>query len=802
MSKIFKNISFCFYIVLVGFAPMKLHAQESSNTKKLLVRDSLDFKQNNLGINTPTDEFSPIPYKGGFLFISNKKSSNNLRGLNKVYWLPKDQYGKSGIDSLLMKHKLNDDYTPYTSNDNDILINYSRKREKASLNEIEKEFANFNPEKPFAVNELNNEIIYSKLSTRKINGTHRWELWEAELYNGKLKHEKRIDIENSDADYLYPNLADSGNTLYFSSNRTGGKGGYDIYTLEKQNGVWMKKPNAIPDVNTDFNEIYPTVTKNDQVLISYTSDKTGGFGGYDIYQYNSNTKLNQNLGYPINSNSDELGLLIIEDKYYLTTMKDSAIDIKALVYKPVTIPVKGSLTYKNDMSIVPFQKIYVFDKDVNKLIDSISTNAQAQYEYTARPNRNYKLSIKNEEGIIESFELSIGDKVSSTEVVFNKLAGKSPNEIKEAVKVALALQESKIADSLNALIFDNKFIVKYGFDKSVLVKKEQLVLDNLLNKLENLPNTYIIIGAFTDCIGTFNYNYKLSVKRAEYVVNYLTNKGLDINRIVSNGYSKKYTLTPCETKYSKSKQQNSRRAEIVLSDNKSTDWATLEKQRGESFYTENNASNIISSTPSLVKYMKPKSLFKKPTSNSIEKTTEVVKRKDTIAKTFTSIPVVNKEKVIVATSINNNDEDLSQSEIIAALDSLAKLKREQERIVDYLTKRINKKPIEISVSSDSVTIEIYDNAIHDKDSVSIIYNNRIIVDRQELKVNKPIKFKLKVDSNKFKNELIMVAENLGAEPPNTAVMFVTEKSGKKQQVMLSTDMKHNEVIYFIRIGKQ
>jgi hypothetical protein len=148
------------------------------------------------------------------------------------------------------------------------------------------------------------------------------------------------------------------------------------------------------------------------------------------------------------------------------------------------------------------------------------------------------------------------------------------------------------------------------------------------------------------------------------------------------------------------------------------------------------------------------------------------------------------------------EDEISKAEILAALDSLAKLKLEQERIVEYLTKRINKKPIDVMVSSDSVTIEIYDNAIHDKDSVSIIFNNRIIVDKQELKVNKPIRFTLKVDKNKKFNEMILVAENLGAEPPNTAVMFVTEKNGRRQQVLLSTDMSHNEVVYCIRIGKE
>jgi hypothetical protein len=163
---------------------------------------------------------------------------------------------------------------------------------------------------------------------------------------------------------------------------------------------------------------------------------------------------------------------------------------------------------------------------------------------------------------------------------------------------------------------------------------------------------------------------------------------------------------------------------------------------------------------------------------------------------------VTKPLIQVASPSTYVDDEISKTEILKALDSLATLKREQERIVEYLTKRINKKPIDIFVSSDSVTIEIYDNAIHDKDSISIIFNNRIIVDRQELQIKKPIKFKLKVDKNKQFNELILVAENLGSEPPNTAVMFVTEKNGRKQQIMLSTDMVHNEVVYIIRLGKE
>lgn len=309
----------------------------------------------------------------------------------------------------------------------------------------------------------------------------------------------------------------------------------------------------------------------------------------------------------------------------------------------------------------------------------------------------------------------------------------------------------------------------------------------------------------------------------------------------------------------KKDQQNNRRAEIVLSTVGNTNWAKLEKERGKSYYAVYSSKNnikpvkltqqvLIQTSPKLVNSVIADTLsnlkvatvagaIKSKKSTSIAKTPVL---KNTIAVTSSPAPVkmeqlksidnnklelkkdtvkttnaqsakitsktvekegINKQSQIAIPSTFVDDE-ISKDEILASLDSLAKLKIEQERIVEYLTKRINKKPIDVLVSSDSVTIEIYDNAIHDKDSVSIIFNNRIIVDKQELKVNKPIRFTLKVDKNKKFNEMIMVAENLGAEPPNTAVMFVTEKNGRRQQVLLSTDMQHNEVVYFIRIGKE
>lgn len=845
-----KIVAITFAVVLCGTFS---NAQNTGN--KLLLRDSLDYKVNSVGANSNQNEFNPIPYKGGLLMVSNKKTASNPIGFNKVYWFPYAQIGssKNALDSLKKKFTLNDDFTAPTSNDNNILTHYTKAKAKKLMNPIEQHFADFNPDQAFTIDDSTNIVVFPKLSKSKINGINRWELWQATLQNGRAIQEQKIKILDSAADYLYPYLIKNATKLYFASNRAGGKGGFDIYSIDKVNGEWQKQPENAVAINTDANEIYP-VSKPDTLL--YTSDRVGGLGGYDLYRFVSSKKINQNLGYPINTSNDDLGAVNSGGQYFLTSNRAGSIDVVAMEYAPITILIKGQLTYANDGQLVPNQKFYIFDKDENVLVDSVITDANANYTFVAKPNRNYQASAINADGIKEIIAFTTNDQiVQKTDIALN-LMGRSPKQIKDSVYNAMVIAEKKIADSINALGFTSKYVVYYGFDKSFLTNKEKKTLDALAVKVKNNASQYLIVGAFTDCVGSFKYNYALSVKRAKYAVQYLISRGVPKNRFISNGYSKNYSITPCDPRAKNTKQQVNRRAEIVLSEVKNTNWATLEKERSKDYYatiysTRNknipsinygtkldqtlqvkvspavqvkvapvkivtakvDSVKVVKATPAKtapakqvvdsVKTETVKVPSRKPNTAHgpmlDKKTTEAVKE---VKIEIKSAPQPQPEQKVIVAKVSEYNDEMAKEEILKALDSLASLKKEQERIIEYMTKRINKKPIDVFVSSDSVTIEIYDNGIHDKDSVSIIYNNRIVVDKQELKVRKPITFKLKVDKNKKYNELVMVAENLGYEPPNTAVMFVTEKSGRRQQVMLATDMTHNEVVYFIRIGKE
>lgn len=586
MQSIFQNNRFVLIFLFIVYNCTLLKAQNSIN---ILKRDSLDYTTYRSSSTDRSDYFSPITYKLGFLYVSNKKTADNSLGGYNVYWVPKNKLLIHAKDSIQSNYKLNDDFTAPTSNDNNILTHYKKTKEKSSLNVVEKEFSDFNPENSFAISEYSNEVIYPKLSSRKIKGAYRWELWQALLLNGKLKNEKKLNFEDQVADYLYPHLADSGRRLYFSSNKTGGQGGFDIYSINKINNNWVASPISVKEVNTSFNEISPVIENDSTKVILYVSDRIGGLGGYDVYKYNKVDNTSINMGYPLNSEKDEISIASLASKYFVTTLVNQNANITTFEYHPIKVDVKGVLSYAHDSSLAIRQKIYIFNKDNQKIIDSILTDDQANYTFNARPNRNYLLTTINKDGNIEKFDLSTSDITNNEYYKPLALNGRSLKQIQDSLQNLIVIAENRKVDSIKKInTYDNyKFIVYYDFNKFILPSKEKRILDSAVIYLKNNPNNFLIIGAFTDCIGSFKFNYKLSIKRGKAVVAYLLKQGLTKNKIITNAYSKNYNVTPCKIDFKRGKynmQQRNRRSELIFSKTKLTNWATLEKERGPGFY--------------------------------------------------------------------------------------------------------------------------------------------------------------------------------------------------------------------------
>jgi len=127
---------------------------------------------------------------------------------------------------------------------------------------------------------------------------------------------------NSTGNEWYPTVAANG-TLYFGSDRQGGKGRTDIYRSRVANGKYAEAENLGEPVNTQFNEFEPLIAPDESFLIFMSGGRTDSSGGFDLYiSYNRNGAWTKptNLGKKINSSGNEYSPTISPDgKYFFWT---------------------------------------------------------------------------------------------------------------------------------------------------------------------------------------------------------------------------------------------------------------------------------------------------------------------------------------------------------------------------------------------------------------------------------------------------------------------------------------------------
>jgi len=101
----------------------------------------------------------------------------------------------------------------------------------------------------------------------------------------------------------------------------------------------------------------------------------------------------------------------------------------------------------------------------------------------------------------------------------------------------------------------------FDFDKSVLKPEGKAKLDDLVGKVKGINLEVVIAVGHTDSIGADAYNQKLSVKRAETVKAYLVSKGIEKNRVYTEGKGEKQPVADNKTKEGQAKN---RRVEIEV----------------------------------------------------------------------------------------------------------------------------------------------------------------------------------------------------------------------------------------------
>ncbi len=185
-----------------------------------------------------------------------------------------------------------------------------------------------------------NRTMYFSKPT-KSDGETSFDIYCSENVDGVWSEPKlaKGGINSKTANEIAPCISPDGNTIYFSSNRTGGIGGYDIYVSRKdKDGLWSDAVNLGRRVNSPGDELNPYLHPDHHNLY-FSSQGWKTIGGSDVFHIDLEDikmKQPQNLGADLNSENDETELYLLSDG---KTAYASVFDSASRTYNICTFPI-------------------------------------------------------------------------------------------------------------------------------------------------------------------------------------------------------------------------------------------------------------------------------------------------------------------------------------------------------------------------------------------------------------------------------------------------------------------------------
>lgn len=186
---------------------------------------------------------------------------------------------------------------------------------------------------------------------------------------------------------------------------------------------------------------------------------------------------------------------------------------------------------------------------------------------------------------------------------------------------------------------------------------------------------------------------------------------------------------------------------------------------------------------------------KKTTANQPKANTAAVKKTNPVTAGRTPV-ITKKEPLVVEKQPAKNLAVKKDSAKKTILPPVAKMAQPAISIPGRYEKRSNNLIKTITVEHMQVKVDLYDNGEIDGDTVSVFFNNKLVLAHKKLTA-RALSLSLDIEpSDNSANELVMYAENLGAIPPNTALMVVTD-GDKRYEVRISSDLQKSGAIRFI-----
>lgn len=377
-------------------------------------------------------------------------------------------------------------------------------------------------------------------------GVNQLNIYYAENVDGTWKNIKSASFNDKEYSNSHPALSPDGKTLYYSSNRPGGKGKSDIYKVTiNEDGTFGNPENLGDIINTEGDEGFPFVDSDGTLYFS--SDAHLGMGGLDVFSAKAdgeNFEKPKNLGIGANSSADDFAFTYYPEKKqgYVSSDrlggkgsddiyvigKTDACDLIVLVVDAKTNkPLSGA-------------RIDLFDNKENKL-KTQNTDTNGKSTLTADCSQNHVV-----QAFMEGYES-------------NSVTVSSSKDSEKNITIALRPIDEIVDNGLvklNPILFD--------FDKHNIKPQAAFELDKLVELMNKNPEMIIKVEGHTDNRGTDAYNMVLSDRRAKSTVQYVISKGIAKARISGKGFGESRPAVDCGANCTEAQHQLNRRSDFIV----------------------------------------------------------------------------------------------------------------------------------------------------------------------------------------------------------------------------------------------
>ena len=480
-------------LALSGKATSELGINDKSSNRKWVVKNIKE-------LNSPFDDFSAIYGDNKFstiIFSSNRKGTVGKGSDNWTNGYFSDLFIASKTKNGLWSDiKLLDD--------------------KEKINTASNEGT--------AVFDSNYKTLYFSRCDKMSKDKMYCQILQSER-SGKDWTKSVVAYSDPSANVGHPAISSNGLEMIFSSNRPGGFGGKDLWKVTRKS---EKEPfgnpiNLGPKVNTTGDELFPSL-HNDTILY-FASNGMTGFGGLDIYCIHitkdggfSNL---EHLPRPINSQDDDFAMNFEpkSEKGFFNSRRvggKGGDDIYSFERIDIKISIKGLVT--DELSKQPMPNLQFRYTTGSKDTINLTTDVNGSFLIAGgkvKPQSLYTLLFSKNDYFTKTEQLLIG----------------SPqNDTTYQVKLSL----TRIPDKpivLPDIYFEvGKWDLQTQYQDSLMV---------LVDILKDNPKLVIELSSHTDSRASDEYNDNLSQKRAETVVNFITEEGIQRERLVPKGYGKR-----------------------------------------------------------------------------------------------------------------------------------------------------------------------------------------------------------------------------------------------------------------------